>query len=53
MKSFFLTQNIMEVELLKLFGKSHLAGGAATLSTTTMGGRMALKYEVEVNPSDG
>ena len=38
--------------LLQLFGKTHLAGGSATLSTTTMGGKMMMKYEAEVAQMD-
>ena len=42
----------MEGMLLQLFGKQHLAGGSATLSTTTMGGKLMIKYEVEVDQMD-
>ena len=38
----------MEGTLLELFGKMYQAGGGASLSTTTMGGKMMIKYEVEV-----
>ena len=38
--------------LLQLFAKMYQAGGGATLSTTTMGGKMMMKYEAEVAQMD-
>ena len=48
----FLTQNIIKGTLLELFGRVYQAGGLATLSTTTMGGKMKLSYEVGVDQVD-
>ena len=42
----------MQGTLLELFGRVYQAGGLATLSTTTMGGKMMMKYEAEVAQMD-
>ena len=42
----------MQGTLLELFGRVYQAGGLATLSTTTMGGKMKLSYEVGVDQVD-